>query len=180
MQLRFVEGDSSLSSDHINISIEDHVMKLDPEIEKVPFSMLVGKLSSSTQMKMEGKIISYYHRGCQSFVFLGCTPENKERIKDRKAFDPDSIPGCVNAYTAGKDLSIHNLIPSQLDMLKMNIDMSNALNVPNMMIFKVRARAKNDQIKSLVQGQDQSTSKGSRRTKERKIGEVIQKVQKWR
>ena len=47
-------------------------------------------------------------------------------------------------------------------------------------MFKVRTRSKYDQIKALVQGQDQSTSKGSRRTKERKIGEVIQKVQKWR
>jgi hypothetical protein len=135
--------------------------------------MLMGQLSISTQIKMEGKIISFYHRGCQSFVFLGCTPENKERIKDRKAFDPDDIPGCVNAWALGKDIVLQNLIPSQLDLLKMDLDLTNPINVPNMMIFKVRARAKNDQIKSLVQGQDQSTSKGSRRTKERKIGEVI-------
>ena len=31
-----------------------------------------------------------------------------------------------------------------------------------------------------IESQLQSNSKGSRRTKERKIGEVIQKVQKWR
>ena len=114
----------------------------------------MGLLDSETQMKMEGKIISYYHRGCQSFVFLGCTPENKERIKDRKAFDPDTIPGCVNAWGPGKDIVISNLVPSKFDMLKMDADINNSLNVPNMMIFKVRARAKNDQIKSLVQGQD--------------------------
>lgn len=49
-----------------------------------------------------------------------------------------------------------------------------------MITFKIRDRAKNDSIKSLVTGLDQSISKGSRRTKERKIGEVIHKVQKWR
>lgn len=113
-------------------------------------SMIMGQLDSATQIKMEGKIISYYHRGCQSFVFLGCTPENKERIKNRKAFDPDQIPGCVNAWGQGKDIVISNLVPSDFDMLKMDMDLSNPLNVPNMMIFKIRARAKNDQIKSLV------------------------------
>ena len=112
----------------------------------------MGQLDSATQIKMEGKIISFYHRGCQSFVFLGCTPENKERIKNRKAFDPDQIPGCVNAWGQGKDIVISDLVPSDLDMLKMDMDLSNPLNVPNMMIFKIRARAKNDQIKSLVQG----------------------------
>ena len=52
--------------------------------------------------------------------------------------------------------------------------------VTQIFTLKVRDRAKNDSIKSLVTGLDQSVSKGSRRTKERKIGEVIHKVQKWR
>ena len=106
IQLRFVEGDSSLSSDHIKIETEEHLIRLDKEIERVSLSILMGQLSSLTQIKMEGKIISYYHRGCQSFVFLGCTPENKDRIKERKAFDPDEIPGCVNAWAQGKDIVI--------------------------------------------------------------------------
>ena len=45
----------------------------------------------------------------------------------------------------------------------------------------MRDRARSNQLKSLVQSADPNdTGKGSRRTKERKIGEVIQKVQKWR
>lgn len=66
-----------------------HPIRLDRDIQKVSLSMIMGKLNPGTQIKMEGKIISYYHRGCQSFVFLGCTPENKDRVTDRKAFDPD-------------------------------------------------------------------------------------------
>ena len=49
--------------------------------------------------------------------------------------------------------------------------------------LKVRPRAKIEAVKSAMttaEHQIQSNSKGSRRTKERKIGEVIQKVQKWR
>ena len=62
----------------------------------------------SVQKKMEGKIISYYHHGYQSFVFLGCTLENpKNNIKGNyKLFDPDNVPGCVNALGANKMIKI--------------------------------------------------------------------------
>ena len=46
----------------------------------------------------------------------------------------------------------------------------------NTLVFKIRERSQNDQIKSLVKGQEMVAGKGSRRTKERKIGEVIYKV----
>jgi hypothetical protein len=40
--------------------------------------------------------------------------------------------------------------------------------------LKVRDRSKKEQVKSIILGADQIiSSKGSRRTKERKIGEVI-------
>ena len=43
-------------------------------------------------------------------------------------------------------------------------------------VVRVRERSKTDQVKSLVKGQELVAGKGSRRTKERKIGEVIYKV----
>lgn len=94
---------------------------------------------------------------------MGCTPENQARFpSNSKAFNPNEIPGCVNAWGPEKDIILQNLIsPSTEDPKTLCL------------IFKVRARSRYDQIKALVQGQDQSTSKGSRRTKERKIGEVI-------
>lgn len=91
----------------------------------------MDQLDSQTRLKMEGKIISYYHRGCHSFVFLGCTPESKDRIKDHKPFNPDEIPGCINAVAPGKYMMIQNLVPSQLEILKMDVDLSNPYNVPN-------------------------------------------------
>ena len=45
--------------------------------------------------------------------------------------------------------------------------------------FKFRERAKGEHSDALINGQAE-TSKGSRRTKERKIGEVILAVKKWR
>ena len=106
----------------------------------------------------------------------------------RKPFNPEHIPGCVNALGPNKDIDIQNLVsPSPTGNDEMVTQLQN-LNqqteediVPqDSFIFKVRERSKNDQMKSIIQGQEQNTSKGSRRTKERKIGEVIQKVQKWR
>ena len=46
-------------------------------------------------------------------------------------------------------------------------------------LFKFRERAKGEHSDALINGQAEM-SKGSRRTKERKIGEVILAVKKWR
>ena len=46
-------------------------------------------------------------------------------------------------------------------------------------VFKFRERAKGEHSDALINGQAE-LSKGSRRTKERKIGEVILSVKKWR
>ena len=46
--------------------------------------------------------------------------------------------------------------------------------------LKIRQKAKSSQFDALITGGGEETSKGSRRTKERKIGEVILAVMKWR
>ena len=46
-------------------------------------------------------------------------------------------------------------------------------------MFKFKERAKGEHSDALINGQAEM-SKGSRRTKERKIGEVILAVKKWR
>ena len=49
----------------------------------------------------------------------------------------------------------------------------------DVIVFKFRERAKGEHSDALINGQAE-LSKGSRRTKERKIGEVILAVKKWR
>jgi len=68
---------------------------------------------------------------------------------------------CVNALGPNKDINILNLLAPNDSQLQ------------NVMTFRIRERVRGEQIKALVQGDDPSTQKGSRRTKERKIGEVI-------
>ena len=106
----------------------------------------MSQLSRETQQKMEGKIISYFHQGYASFVFLGCTLENPRNIpKGEKAFNPETIPGCVNALGKNKDIALANLIPTKDNLFDFS-------KVSNTITFKIRDRAKHDQIKSLVQG----------------------------
>ena len=61
--LKFVSGDSSLSSDHIKATEETHLLSLmhpkDPT--QVNLSQIMALLDQETQSKMEGKIISYFH-----------------------------------------------------------------------------------------------------------------------
>jgi len=146
----------------------------------------MGKLEPETQRKIEGKIISYYHHGYQSFVFLGCTLENPRfNVKGQKLFDPDKISGCENALGPNKGIKIQDLLPSPSDPTLNGAEAFHMQHfqddADNCLTFKVRDRAKFEQIKP-VQGspEPQPLAKGSRRTKERKIGEVIQKVQRWR
>ena len=114
---------------------------------------------------MEGKIISYFHQSYKSYVFLGCILDNPRYTQPGvKAFDPDQVPLCANALGPNKDINILNLLAPE----------------ENVMTFRIRERVRTEQTKAMVVGEDPSTQKGSRRTKERKIGEVIQKVQKWR
>ena len=94
---------------------------------------------------MEGKIISYFHQVFQAYVFLGCTQENPRNVpQGQKPFNPDTIPGCVNALGIDKDIDLKNLIGEDDSKLEVDTEF--------VMMFKVRDRAKNDNIKSLVQG----------------------------
>ena len=72
---------------------------------------------------MEGKIVSYYHHGYQAFVFLGCTMESPSKMKNiqngQKPFNPDNIPGCVNALGSNKDIALQNLIPPESNTFDM-------------------------------------------------------------
>jgi hypothetical protein len=71
----------------------------------------MGLLDTATQIKMEGKIVSYFHSVYQSFVYLGCTPENQTRLpKGTKAFNPEEIPGCINAWGQEREINLQNLI----------------------------------------------------------------------
>jgi hypothetical protein len=100
----------------------------------------MNQLSRETQQKMEGKIISYFHHGYSSYVFLGCTPENPRNVlPGHKPFNPDSIPGCVNALGKNKDIAIQNLVSMPSDkVLNLNAAQMNIIQ------FKVRDRAKHD------------------------------------
>ena len=63
-------------------------------------------------------------------------------------------------------------------MLKLE-DLINKIDGEDVIHMKFRERAKGEHSDALINGQAEM-SKGSRRTKERKIGEVILAVKKWR
>ena len=165
--LQYVRGESSLSSNHIKFEEEKCGIELKEDQSTVNLSQVMGQLLPETQKKMEGKIISYYHRSYKSFVFLGCTLENP-KTAGQKAFDPNKL-GCVNALDSNKDILLQNMLVKAEDS-KVAEDQEqpngqdqqgNPLNtdpekMPYYLIFKVRDRAKIDQVKSLVQGTDES------------------------
>ena len=44
-------------------------------------------------------------------MFLGCTTENPRYVEPgRKPFNPQNIPGCVDALGPNKDIDIQNLV----------------------------------------------------------------------
>ena len=158
VHLKFIENDTSLSSDYTKQEDEVHKISLNEAPGAINFSQIMSLLDAPTQKKMEGKIISYYHQSYKSYVFLGCILDNPRYTQPGiKPFDPDQVPMCVNALGPNKDINILNLLAP----------------ADNVMTFRIRERVRGEQIKALVQGEDPSTQKGSRRTKERKIGEVI-------
>ena len=111
VRLEFIKNDTSLSSDFKECEEEKHKIFLTPGCQIVNLSQIMYMLDKETQQKMEGKIISYYHQCYKSFVFLGCTLENPRfTMNGRKPFNPDHIPGCVNALGPNKDINIENML----------------------------------------------------------------------
>ena len=76
MRLKFITNLHSHGLEPKEDIDEMHSVVLKSNCDTVTLSEIMGNLDSETQQKMEGKIISYYHYGFQSYVYLGCTLEN--------------------------------------------------------------------------------------------------------
>ena len=76
VHLKFIENDTSLSSDYTKQEDEVHKVELNEAPGAINFSQIMSLLDAPTQKKMEGKIISYYHQSYKSYVFLGCILDN--------------------------------------------------------------------------------------------------------
>lgn len=84
---------------------------IDPnEDDTVNFRQIMQKLGPEVAQEMEGKIISYFHRSYNAFVYLGCIAESEPRMAKlgKKAFNPDEIEGCQNGLS--EDIKIENLL----------------------------------------------------------------------
>ena len=86
----------------------------------------------------------------------------------------------VGNYWIQKPGNIH---PDMRDASKIAVSKNEIISKDetgtDVIVFKFRERARGEYSDALINGQAEM-SKGSRRTKERKIGEVILAVKKWR
>ena len=104
---------------------------------------------------LENRMVSYKNKSMDVFVYIGNFWQKR----------PD------NAHKDIKDASTARITVA--DLVWQRGDTENVIEL------KFRERAKGEYSDALINGQAE-LSKGSRRTKERKIGEVILAVKKWR
>ena len=77
------------------------------------------QLDSEAQLKLEGKILSYYSHIYKSFVYLGCAAERKSASQNRVPFDPKRVRDCVDAMK--RTMPLVELIPP-LDEVIPNVE----------------------------------------------------------
>ena len=194
--LNFVTGDSSLSTSQLNY--EEKVTELETQAQSISVADLVTTLDPEIVRQLGGKLISYYNRKFKNFVFIGCIPALNETAAKKitlESFTELKSKSQTNALSAGTILTLSEMVPSQKEVQMLTENLKNPTfeeelkkhqdrNHPRYehllnsttLVFRVREKANNDSVKALVRGKDHSAGMGSRRTKERKIGEVIFKV----
>ena len=105
--------------------------------------------------KLENRMVSYKNKSMEVFVYIGNFWQKRPE----------------NAHKDIKDASTARIAVSEIVWQRGENE--------NVIELKFRERAKGEYSDALINGQAE-LSKGSRRTKERKIGEVILAVKRWR
>eukprot|EP00347_Sterkiella_histriomuscorum_P008517 403344799 len=132
-------------------------LEFDKNQDFIQLQELLQQLDPKTKQELDNRMVSYYNENIQAFVYVG------NYWVERPHNSHQDIQEAKNAMIRMKDLI-------QLDGGSGNGDI---------ITLKFRERAKGEHSDALINGQA-DMSKGSRRTKERKIGEVILAVKKWR
>lgn len=131
-------------------------IEIEPPSEEEPFTMnnIIQTFDNNLKKELDNRILSYYNHAQQAFINIGIYWSEKPRNT------PKDIPDAKTAIINLKELVDPN-------------DKERTIQL------KFREKAKGEHSDALMTGQAEM-SKGSRRTKERKIGEVILAVKKWR
>jgi hypothetical protein len=118
---------------------------------------VLAQLASFSDLKnqIENRMVSYLNKTMKAWIYIGNFWSEKPPKSSHDIRDASTV------HVSAEDLKTQD--ESGNDCIQ----------------IKLRERAKGEYSDALINGQAE-TSKGSRRTKERKIGEVILAVKRWR